>query len=618
MTRLPPRPDIEWREDGTPVALNHGDVYFSAHNGLEETRAVFLRGCNVPEAWQGKDVYTVAELGFGTGLNFLALCELWEKTRPTPNAQLHFISFEGFPLDAADADKALRRWPELDEFRHRLIENWPVRMRGVQRIVWPDAGITLTLHIDEISKALPASSFKADAWFLDGFSPAKNSDMWSEAVYPLIAERSALGAVIGTYTVAGHVRRGLAAAGFEVSKQPGFARKRERLEAIYSSQRLPLSDIHGLRGPAEKPKQVAVIGGGIAGCTIANKLARRGLEVVLYDEADALGAGASGNPIALVKPRLDVGDTVTSRLLLESYVFAHAYYRGLPGVTLLDVDQPAKSQTEMERYSKLIADPPLEPYLFEASEDGIRHRNALALRPAEVLPALLSSVSCVCCGTVSIDLKLRTVNGQAYDAIILATGSSIASTCKETAWLDIRKKAGQIEYVIDAPEISPLAVSSGKYVIALSSTRLVGANFEACDKAPDASPAVRGDNLEAVEKLAPDLCPDFENPALKSRVSIRATTADSLPIVGALPDYALSISKFSDLRDGKRVAADAPLMDGVFLLTGLGARGFTFAPLMAEYLASQMFGEAPPLSQSAMQAISPMRQILRGLKRGKL
>ena len=313
MPRLPPRPDLSWKEDGTPVDERVGDVYFSRHDGLEETRAVFLKGCGLPEAWADKAAFTVAELGFGTGLNFLALWQLWRANRPA-GGHLHFVSFEGYPLDPEDAAKALGAWPELAPLTSWLVAQWPVRARGVQHVEWADEGISLTLHIGEIAETLPDAVFTADAWFLDGFSPAKNDAMWDDELWPMVAERSRMGAPVGTFTVAGGVRRGLVEAGFEVAKAPGHGRKRERLEARLIHRAPETSDRLGLRPLNVAPKTVHVLGAGIAGACCARAFLDRGCKVVVHDKAGGVASGASGNRLALVMPRLDAGDTVQARL----------------------------------------------------------------------------------------------------------------------------------------------------------------------------------------------------------------------------------------------------------------------------------------------------------------
>ncbi|MEO1642330.1 MAG: tRNA (5-methylaminomethyl-2-thiouridine)(34)-methyltransferase MnmD, partial [Pseudomonadota bacterium] len=271
MSRLPPRPQLSWKDDGTPVDERVGDIYYSLEDGLSETRAIFLEACGLPERWTGQDQFTVAELGFGTGLNFLALWELWRRER-SASSWLHFVSFEGYPLDADDAARALSVWPELAALTKRLIAAWPHRAKGVHHVTWPDERLTLTLHLGLIEETLPQSRFMADAWFLDGFSPAKNESMWNEALWPLAAERSAPGAVASTFTVAGVVRRGLSEAGFEVSKLPGYGRKRERLEAVLPGEKATKHET------VCTPK-IAIIGAGIAGACLAKTLSQRGAQL---------------------------------------------------------------------------------------------------------------------------------------------------------------------------------------------------------------------------------------------------------------------------------------------------------------------------------------------------
>src|SRR5258708_387538 len=222
---------LSWSDDGQPRSRRYDDVYFSAQDGLAEARAVFLQGCGLPQAWDGRDRFVVGELGFGTGLNVLALIDLWARSRP-PQARLHIFSIEAHPIAADDARRALGHWPELADLAARLTARWPGRARGVHRVEFADLGVILDVMVAEVAEALEAWSGRADAWFLDGFAPARNPAMWREEVLALVAARSAPGATAAAFTVAGQVRRGLAAAGFEVARAPGFGRKRERLTAV--------------------------------------------------------------------------------------------------------------------------------------------------------------------------------------------------------------------------------------------------------------------------------------------------------------------------------------------------------------------------------------------------
>jgi tRNA 5-methylaminomethyl-2-thiouridine biosynthesis bifunctional protein len=223
---------ILWREGEPPRSRRYGDLYFSRDDGLAEAREVFLAGCGLPDAWARRRIFTVAELGFGTGLNIAALLDLWSREGP-PNGHLTIFSVEADPLEAEDAARALRAWPELSSVAAALIARWPVGAPGFHRLDLPAWRARLDLAVMEAGDALRAWTGAADAWFLDGFAPALNPRMWRPEVLNLVAARSASGARAATYTVAGQVRRDLAAAGFAVERKPGFGAKRQRLEAVY-------------------------------------------------------------------------------------------------------------------------------------------------------------------------------------------------------------------------------------------------------------------------------------------------------------------------------------------------------------------------------------------------
>lgn len=606
MSRLPPAPDLDWKPDGTPVARRFDDVYFSTADGLEETRTVFLGGCGLPGLWAGREQFTVAETGFGTGLNFLALWQMWRSARPTPRAWLDFVSFEGFPLQREDAARALAAWPELAGLAEKLVAAWPSRARGVRRIDWPEDGISLTLHIDEISRALPASRFAADAWFLDGFSPSRNGEMWAPDIYPQIAARCRPGARLASFTVAGDVRRGLAAAGFAVFKAPGFGHKRDRLEAVFEGV--------GAARP-NPPQRVAILGAGIAGACAAHAFTRRGVEVCVFDPAGP-GAGASGNPLGLVMPRLDAADTPVARFLIDAYLHARGFYSGLPGVFETDVRQEARGERETERFARLLADPPLELADLEALAGGaLLHKGALIFRSSELLPALMRGATTRFGAPVGVDLTARSVAGEAFDTLILASGMAIGEVAP---WLGLEGRLGQVEHVTGCPNGPASALAAGHYALSLADERLWGATFEAADGPPNVREAAREANRAALEDLSPWWKRQIEGREIRSRAGLRATTPDRLPVCGPLPDVDTCLERLAPLRTGAKPDSDPAFVDGVYLLGGLGSRGYTFAPLLADSLAAWLCDLPQPLSMAGLETTSPLRAIVRGLKRGVL
>ncbi|KCZ49802.1 MULTISPECIES: FAD-dependent 5-carboxymethylaminomethyl-2-thiouridine(34) oxidoreductase MnmC [unclassified Hyphomonas] len=617
MTRLLTQPEIDWKDDGTPVARAAGDVYFTAGDGLGETRAVFLAGCNLPEAWSGRETFTIAETGFGTGLNFLASWDLWRETRPSPTAFLHFVSYEGFPLAREDAARALSAWPELADLSERLIAVWPGPVRGVRHFIWPEDGVTLTLHLADIAESLPDSIYHADAWFLDGFSPAKNQAMWAPDLFKWISERSVPGTPAATFTVAGAVRRGLAEAGFSVAKAPGHGRKRERLEARLATPPSPEPDVYGLSRPLPRANRVAILGAGIAGASAAHALAQLGADPVIFDPEDGPASGGSGNPMGLVMPRLDAGDTAQARLLVDAYLAARHMYAGRPGVTETNVRQVPKDDAETARFEKLLADPPLPLEDLEAlSGGGVLHKRALIVEPAKLIPSLLEGVEQHYGAAPEVDLAARTVNGAAFDAIILANGMAAGGMLP---WLGLEARMGQVDFTEGPADVPPFAMASGTYALALGQKRLWGATFDkvAPDTLPFTSDAAREENLKGVETLSPYWIRDTANADIVSRASLRATTSDRLPLIGAVPDHDAFLETFAGMRKGRPADADAPLLERVFISSGFGARGFTWGPWAGSVLAARLCGAPAPASRSALEAIAPTRLLLRALKRGR-
>jgi tRNA U34 5-methylaminomethyl-2-thiouridine-forming methyltransferase MnmC len=218
--------DLEWMEGDMPYSTRFGDHFYCREDGRAECGHVFMAGNGLPERWLGSGDFTIGELGFGTGLN---LCETWRVWKALkPAGPLHFISFELYPMARDSIDKALSRWPEIDAERQALVEQWPDAPSGVVEIALEDS-VTLSVVCGTALENVSASTRQFDAWYLDGFAPSRNGDMWSEELMRAVVEHTAPGGRFATYAAAGFVRRNLAAAGFAVERRPGFAGKREML-----------------------------------------------------------------------------------------------------------------------------------------------------------------------------------------------------------------------------------------------------------------------------------------------------------------------------------------------------------------------------------------------------
>jgi tRNA U34 5-methylaminomethyl-2-thiouridine-forming methyltransferase MnmC len=213
---------LRW-EEGIPVSARFADAYHARDDGLAEKRHVFLGGNALPERWQGAERFRIAELGFGTGLAILAAWQLWRRAAAA-GAVLEATSFERWPLGRAEMARALGRWPELGELAEALLARWTGR-GGTLAL----PGLRLEIVVGDARATVPRWQGRADAWFLDGFAPARNPEMWEPALLRAVFERTALGGTLATYSAAGNVRRRLEAAGFRVERGPGFATKREML-----------------------------------------------------------------------------------------------------------------------------------------------------------------------------------------------------------------------------------------------------------------------------------------------------------------------------------------------------------------------------------------------------
>jgi len=595
MTAEPPangQSPLDWTDDGQPRSRLFGDVYFSAEDGLAETRAVFLDGCGLPARWAGRRRFVVGELGFGTGLNIAALLDLWRRERP-PGGQLHIFSVEAFPITADEAARALGRWPELGRAASVLTACWPGQARDRHRVELPEFHAILDLAVMDAPEALSGWSGQADAWFLDGFSPALNPRMWSDEVLALVAQRSVPGARAATFTVAGRVRRGLAAAGFEVEKRPGFGRKRERLEA-----RLP--------GETVDPpvRRVAIIGAGIAGAAAARAVRALGAEAVVV-EAERPGAGGSGNPAALVTPRLDAGLGEAARLFAQAFGRAVGLYARIPDATLAQgVVQLASDERDADRFGRIAASDIFEPdalalldaeaataRLGEPAPAALDQRTALVVDPAPILAAWTGdSVTARVASLSSDDAGWRLLD--AGGAEILRADAVIVTAALTSrdlvAALPLQPVRGQASWTCE-PASTPAAAWGG-YVVPTRQGLLFGATHDR----NDTDTAVHDDdhrrNLATLASTLPALTAKLAGRPLEGRASVRAVTPDRLPIAGEL----------------------AP---GLYALTGFGSRGFSLAPLLAEHVAALALGAPSPIGRAAADLVAPDRFARRAARR---
>ena len=582
---------IDWEPSGAPRSRQFDDVYFSREDGLAESRAVFLAGCGLPEAWRDRDRFVVGELGFGTGLNILALLRLWSEAGP-PGARLNIFSVEAHPLSREDAARSLQAWPELAGLAAPLLAGWPTS-RGFHRLDFPPLHATLDIAIAEAADALQAWDGRADAWFLDGFSPARNPEMWREEVLALVAERSSGGARAATFTVAGAVRRGLQAQGFTVAKRPGFGAKGERLEAR-------LEGTTALTSP--RALSVCIIGAGIAGAALARAFRAAGLAPIVIDQVGP-GAGASGNPAALVTPRLDVSGGAAAQLHAQAFARACAIYRQeTPDAIIAEgALQLEATDRDASRFDRLAHSDLFEPgalqrltpgeagaHLGEPTDSSaLWFRDGLTVEPAMVLSAWLAGCELMTeavRGLQAGEFGWRVVGSDGRvvceaDVVCIAAGFAAAGLAPSLPLEPVRGQASFGEAAVP-----PTAGAWGGYVIPTRSGLLFGATHDRGDSGSDVRPDDLARNLGLLGKRRPVLAASLRAEDLDARAGIRAATPDHAPLAGRL--------------------GPSP---GLFILGGLGGRGFSLAPLLAEHIAATALGLPSPLPRALGPALAPDR-----------
>jgi tRNA 5-methylaminomethyl-2-thiouridine biosynthesis bifunctional protein len=353
--------NIVWDDNGQPVSTAYDDVYFNSDAGIDESRHVFMEQNRLPERWINNAglSFTIGETGFGSGLNFLVAAKAWLDN--TESGILHFVSVEKSPLSKEDLQRTLKLWPELSEIAGEFIQLYPPAVPGIHRIKLANNRIILTLmygEADDMFASLRGSDHPLfqrqgnptiDAWFLDGFAPSKNPDMWSEKLFQTIADLSKIGTTFSTFTVAQAVRHALEHTGFQFNRAPGFGLKREILfgslekhttspidsdnqktspttsePATFNSPYQPPWYLPPSVGPV--PKTAIVIGGGIAGCSTARALAERGIAVTLIERHQAMGQEGSGNPQGILYPKLSTSTSQLARFGLAALLHASRYH----------------------------------------------------------------------------------------------------------------------------------------------------------------------------------------------------------------------------------------------------------------------------------------------------
>jgi tRNA 5-methylaminomethyl-2-thiouridine biosynthesis bifunctional protein len=659
MKAVLPHAQLDWDDQGRPRSRVFDDVYFSDQSGLEETRYVFLEQNRLAERFAALSAdgrLVIGETGFGTGLNFLCAWQLFEQNA-VAGARLHFVSVEKYPLSPADLQRALALWPELKPLADQLLKHYVAIHQGFQRITLANGRVTLTLLIGDALEQLPQLDAQIDAWFLDGFAPAKNPDMWTAELFVELARLAAPGSTISTFTSTGWVRRLLNAAGFKMKRTPGIGHKWEILRGEFlgwpAEVTPPATQKPWFARPAPLTgeRRALVIGAGLAGCATASSLAARGWQVSLLERHAGVAEEASGNPQGVLYLKLSAHGTALSQLIVSGFGYTRRLLETLQRGTDWDdcgVLQLAFNAKEAERHAQLAAAFPEDllqwleqPEAQARAGVGLAHGGLYYPEGGWVHPPALCQAQAAQPNITLLShreaLELRKVENQwqAFDGerllasapVVVLAGAAEIKRFAQSAELPLKRIRGQITRLAQTEPSQALATvvcAEGYVAPARLGEHTLGASFDF--NSDDLTPtlAEHQGNLAMLEEISTDLVARLNiaaQPAdsLQGRAAFRCTSPDYLPIVGPLADREAFLSAYAALSKDARQVPDiaCPWLDGLYVNSGHGSRGLITAPLSGELLAAWLDNEPLPLPRSVAEACHPNRFALRQLIRGK-
>lgn len=698
--------DLEWLASGLPYSALYQDVYYSRTDERAESSHVFLEPQEFEQRWAKLDgqiqPFTVVELGFGSGLNFLQLSQLWLDSTERP-ANLHYIAFEKHPLSLPDLKRIHQGWPELATFSEELCAVYPQHSLGCHRLHLGN-GICLDLYYGDalacLKRAAGHHTRFVDAWFMDGFSPKQNPEMWSAEIIQYLSEITSDNGTLSTYSEAGSVKRSLQAAGFQTEKIVGFGKKRGMLRAVKPASSPASSSEHKtLRKPEnkaektldsmreQKPKEEStnikadqhpwfsscysyksapakqtnaiVIGAGLAGCSTAYSLARRGWAVTVLESASEIASGASGNRQAALRCRLFRAPLPMAEFFLQGFNLAIRQLQQFnqqfefpwqqSGVIQLDGAMkrgPNQGSLDSVPYMDIYDEDVLHPVSqqqasdlagVQLSEGGIHFPVAGWLNPPQLCEQYLaqagiklSTASSAATLSYNETSELWTVldsSGKALcepAATLIIANSNEALKFQQTETLPIQSVRGQVSKCSSNPNSSAikLPICGERTLFPIhEKTHAISASYSRDNLSIEPNGEDDSANLlTARELFQTDVLADSK--ITSSRVSFRCNSLDHIPIVGPVP--VVTEMRAALLAVAKTPRNEVSLLEseqdrlfypGLYANVAHGSNGLSSCPLSGEFLASLINGECSPLSRDMADALNPGRFVVRDLKK---
>lgn len=674
---------LSFKEDGAPYCTRFNDIYFDSESGYQQSDDIFICSNNIKQRFiEAKSTITIAETGFGTGLNFLLTLQAYQNAQSESSqdiAPLHFISVEKYPLNKKQLQQSLTVLPELSKYAEMLLEQYPSSHTLTEQVFeapFLNNKVHLTIIFDDASNGLKQLSIRnerntqtdllcnlVDIWYLDGFSPAKNPDMWSAGLFQQIARLSQEQASLTTFTVAGFVKRALQDVGFRIEKLPSKGKKKEILRGTF--HRINPHKGYQHRPIITKPQHVSIIGGGIASACIAYKLAKQGVKITLYCKDETIAQGGSSNAIGALYPLLHQSHDDISLFYQAAFwrarhfyddIFQQGFHFDHQWCGLLELSYKKALQNRQDKFDQLAAWPKDLIQSVDSSQasriagiplqhGGLFMPNAGWAAPQQLVQKIIQAAEKT--GRLKVKTnthirkitplehssldnketqwKLTTNKGEFNASVLIVCGGAEVIDMDYIKSLPLSATRGQVTSMQSNENISPLNTvicHKGYLTPKNKGIHCIGATFQKNDTNTKTSAEDDKYNLTMLEQCLPEVSKNIhwcDNDISTSKARLRCMSQDHMPVVGAMPDISAHKAIYSHLAKDKnwRYSEPAPVVHNLYVALGLGARGLCSAPLAADIITADICNTPYPVESEMLFNLSPNRFIIRDIIKRK-
>lgn len=615
------------------------DIYFSREGGLEEKKYVFLDANDAENRFRNSDRIRILELGFGAGLNFTVTVEKWIQCRK-PGSVLEYFSIEKNPVPISILEEFYSSLNAAPEVKFSLLEKYKYIKKGLNKLIFNEYGVSLFLIADDLSDALNEVQDDIHIFFLDGFSPSKNPEMWSEPVFLKMAELSVNGSSFSTYSCASFVRRNAEAAGFSIETLKGFGRKKKMLRGFIRKDNEKIKNFNYFSISKERIcSEVAILGAGLAGCSLAYDLAKKGIRSRIFDRGTVPASEGSGNPAGIFNPKLALGKNEISLLSIYGYMHFQRRLSELQNYLNEDVFRRTGvfhilSREEEDKAERMIGISGLENRFSRRSDlyglPGILFPESGWISPAFLCQLYLELSSGFAVTSFGTEIESAETDGQKWllkasgsetvfetENLVLANAFDI-SRFPFMSEIPFRRNRGQIIYFPSSlmkKDIQNTVMYDEGYFIPAGRISVIGTVYDHHNFRTELNSE---DSVSLLRKFASYFTDYMEVPgAFQGRVGFRAWLPDHLPVCGPVPDWEFYKSAYSrTVRGGRGDTAEPKYQKGLYVLSGLASRGMLFSSILSEYLSSVMTGESFPMDRKMCDSVHPARFLLRKMKKG--